>query len=244
MLAKDIVPILERQHLPVFPGMIKTLEETEAKETKIRSQRYQPDRERALIAEARREAVTRTHAELEQVVEKDDVLTRLKQDKAQIEAEGRGESDTTTMQQRIDRVQYQTEAQRSAELERRQDRASRRLLVAAELPGRLEEVRDMTEASDLASAYADAVLTNDARTISAVGPAVLRKLRWKEAQVPEHNRAALTQARVSLQARHDAWVREHPSVLDRLRQVEANISGRERHLRDAHRHTLTFAGLR
>ena len=117
-------------------------------------------------------------AELERVLASDDDLKRLKDDKAKLEAEARGES-ATLFQARIDRLNYRTDGERFAELERQQEKAHRQQLMAAQLPGRLAEIRDMTEPSDLLGAYEDVLLTNDVRSITTMGGAVLRRLNRK-----------------------------------------------------------------
>ncbi len=240
MLLKEIPSILERQRLPVLPGVIKRLEAMEAKEVAIRSEHFDHTKEKALLAEARREAEKDTEAELKRLVDTNETLTELRQQKARIEAEARGES-AMTLKERIENFNYRTAAEQVIETERQQAKANRQQLVAAELPGRLQELRDMTAAHDLTAAYDDVLLTNDGRTVAAVGGAVLRRLRREEAHAPEHQRAALTQERVAFQTRHERWLVLHPSPSAQLRQVDASIDEQERKLRDSHRFTWKFA---
>ena len=48
MRIQEILPILEQQRLPVLPGIVKAIEDAEAKVAGIQAQRYQPDRAQAL----------------------------------------------------------------------------------------------------------------------------------------------------------------------------------------------------
>ncbi len=244
MLLKDIPAILERQHLPVLPEVVKRLQDMEAQEAEIRSEHYQSDKDGPLLGKARAEAVRDIEAQVERVVKTDETLARFNQDKARIEADARGES-AMTLKERIENFTYRTAAEQVIETERQQAKANRQQLVAAELPGRLEEVRDLTEVSDLNTAYADALVTSDVRTVHVVGKAVLRKLQREAAQAPEtsHRRIALTQARRALQTRHEGWLVLHPSTSAQLRQVDANIEGRKRKLQDSLRFTKNYAGL-
>jgi hypothetical protein len=244
MLAKDIPQILERQHLPSKPGLIKVVETHEATVAGIHEQQFQPLKQEQEIAAARHEAVAQADAELVQLLETDAELVRLTQEKAKIEAAALGASETT-WQQRLDQSRYSSESERWAAFQKAQERVHHQLQVTAELSGRLAEVRDLADPNDLAAAYEDAALTGDDRTIRAVGRVVLQRLHVEAAEVPEGpRRVALQAARRKLQASHSAWLHEHPSAGDQRRQVEEAIGARTGKLRDAHRWTLQFAGLR
>ena len=240
--------IRDQMRLPVTPDLLTPIEAHQARAAEIRAEQWQPDKEARELALARAEALVQADQALARRLETDEELTRLKTERAKVAAEAQGES-PTLWAERLDRFRYASDAEKFAELHRVQEKGHRALLQAARLPGRLAEIRDLSEPGDIVSAYEDAVLSQHGDTIRAVAAAALRQLHREERAIAGQNSssprlAGLRRARQELQRLHAPWAQEHPSLVDRHRQCEAAIEGRERRLRKAHKHALRFAELR
>ena len=244
MDAATIPAILESQHLPPVPKLITLIEQHEATEAGIHAQRFEHTKREEELATARTNTLLVADAQLALTLESDAEITRLTQEKTRIKATARGET-ATLLKERVDRFSYRSEADRFAELHRQNEKAHTRQQMAAELPARLAQVRDLEAPSDLQELYEDACLTTHEPTIRAVGRAVLQRLQQHAAAAPPHQGfSALDAARSDVQQRHAAWVSAHPSAAEQVRAVDAALEGRTRKLRDAHRWVLKYMGLR
>ena len=128
MLRDEIREQLEQQGVILpLPTVHQQLHQHRARAEAVRNQTYMPEKEQAELAAARKAALTSIDAETARLLETDPALTALDKEHATLEASARGESDTL-WQARLDTFNYRTDAERWAELDRRQEKAQRRML--------------------------------------------------------------------------------------------------------------------
>ena len=246
MLRDETREHLERQGVILpLPTIHQQLDQHQAKTEAVRTQTFMPEKEQAELAALKDVTLAAVRAETARIEETDPTLMALDKEQATLEATARGESDTP-LQARIDRFNYRTDAERWAELDRRQEKAQRQMLVAAELPGRLAEVRELDDQAELHAAFEDALLGADPRTIRAVSKLVLRKMDREKQQAPvgSAQRNTWTAARQQMASQLGEWTAAHPSAHERLTEIKAQRADRERRIRRSVEIVLEHEGLR